>query len=309
MNEEQIKEKYAGTINSLMNYMHIGIISRTFMMQNHCENLADIIKKNNTNEKSKSEEISELLTYKELFERLCLVIEDFSIIFNALSLELSDFHKNILHQPNVEKILQKIDKASIYKVLKYDDISYMANEDKEVIECYRNKNIKMILEINNYMQEFIKYNWLIYTKLKHGNTVIYNYEKINLDNIPTYVLPVMYNTKKPQEVRALVLNYPIYKKMLMLFNSILILTESFCETNYEYICNCELENILGSVYVDSFSKNEYLKVKEILKKYPKKSNHYDINLCLKWDADINKIKDIINMYKKIKVVIDLNREF
>lgn len=279
------------------------------MLKKHRIELDELIKEDSIQKENKLNDITELLIYKELFERLCLVIEDFSIIFNALSLELSEFHRNILHQPKVESIIKNIDKNSIYKVLKYDDLSYMTNDDKSIIEEIRNNSVDIVLEIKRYIEKFLEHNWLIYTKLKHGNTVIYNYNKIVLDGINTYVLPVMYNTKEPKKTKPLILNYNIYLKMQLLFDSILILTKSFCDTNYNYICSCETENILGEIYTDTMDENMIKKVKDILKKYPKGTSYYNISLQVKFESELEKLKNIIDMYKEMKVVICLDSGF
>lgn len=44
MNKEELMKKYAGAINSLMNYMDMGIISRNFMLNKHRIELDELIK-------------------------------------------------------------------------------------------------------------------------------------------------------------------------------------------------------------------------------------------------------------------------
>lgn len=100
MDKEPLVEKYGSTIPMLMNYMHLGIISRSFMLNRHREDLKSL--KENENH-GKNDELTEFLIYKEMFERVCVAIEDFSII--NLLIKYSPFTKSATwHSHNIFEV-------------------------------------------------------------------------------------------------------------------------------------------------------------------------------------------------------------
>lgn len=297
MTEDQLKEKYGSTIPMLMNYMHLGIISRSFMLNNHQDTLIQLSEKGTL---SKEEELTEFLIYKELFERVCVAIEDFTIISNALSLELSDFQKNILKQPNVEKILNSFNAEMLDKILKYRDISCLASDEQELITSIRNRNTTYILNFVNQLKNFVAYHWVIYTKIKHGNTLFQPYKKINIRNIATFVAPVVYNSKQPEKTKVLMLSLPIYIKLQTIFNSLLNLMYNFCKENYDYICRSENGRFLGVCYADTTTE-ERDQLEKIHSKYLLQVMNYDISMTIEGSIDNRIIDEILEVYREFNI--------
>lgn len=301
MTGEQLKEKYKSTIPLLMSYMHMGILSRSFMLQKHGDELNNLKKENKQN---KEYEITEFLIYRELFERVCLAIEDFSIIVYALSCDLEDFQKNVVSQPNPKSILTNFDEKTLDTILKYCDLDHLSPSDRELIQNIRSRNASIIKEFVSLLVEFIDFNWVVFTKIKHGNTIFTPYEKIKIDNMETFVSPVVYNKKHPEQVKMLLLNSFIYSRLQLMFNSLTTLMYQFCNTNYEYICSGETGTFLGLCFAE-ISEEEMAHYKEIVKKYSLHRHRYDIKAIITGDIDRKLINEVFDFYRRCNLGFQL----
>lgn len=294
MTEEQLKEKYKRTIPLLMSYMHLGIISRSFMLQKHQEELHNLRK---TDEPTQENEITEFLIYRELFERVCVAIEDFSIIVYALSHNLEDFQKNVISQPNPKAILETFDENTLNVIMKYRDTGCLNDSDKNFVQDIRKRNSAIIKEFVSLLVEFIDFNWVIYTKIKHGNTMFTPYQKIKIHDVDTFVSPVVYNKKCPEQVKILLLNSFIYSRLQLMFNSLLTLMHNFCDANYEYISRGEVGTFFSACFAD-VTDEERTRCEQISRQYSSDSHQYAINTVVTGNIDGKVINEIFDFYHR-----------
>jgi hypothetical protein len=294
MDKEPLVEKYGSTIPMLMNYMHLGIISRSFMLNRHREDLKSL--KENENH-GKNDELTEFLIYKEMFERVCVAIEDFSIIVYALSNDLTDFQRNIVSQPKPKSVLNDFNENTLEAILKYRDIDSLQPEERQLIENIRNQNASIIKEFVGYLIEFMDYNWVIYTKIKHGNTLFMPYQKINVNGMDTFAAPVVYNKKHPEQVKVLLLNPFIYSRLQIMFDSLLNLMYQFCNANFEYISRGENGTFLTACYAP-ITDEEKAQYEQLIKKYNSKGNAYNINAIIEGNIDNKLVNKIFAFYQK-----------
>ena len=112
----------------------------------------------------KNDELTEFFIYKEMFERVCIAIEDFSIIVYALSKDSTDFQRNIVSQPQPKCVLKDFNEITLDAILKYRDTDCLQPDEKQLIENIRSQNASLIKEFVGYLREFMDYNWIIYTK-------------------------------------------------------------------------------------------------------------------------------------------------
>lgn len=294
MDKEQLVEKYGSTIPMLMNYMHLGIISRSFMLNRHREDLKSLKEKENLD---KDDELTEFFVYKEMFERVCVAIEDFSIIVYALSKDLTDFQRNIVSQPKPKTVLKDFNESTLDAILKYRDTSCLQPEEKQLIENIRNQNASIIKEFVGYLIEFMDYNWIIYTKIKHGNTLFMPFQKIKVDGMDTFAAPVVYNQKHPEQVKVLLLNPFIYSRLQIMFDSLLNLMYQFCNANFEYISRGERGTFLTACYVP-ITDEEKSQYEQLIKKYESKASVYNINAIIEGNIDNKLVSKIFAFYKK-----------
>lgn len=264
------------------------------MLNRHREDLKSLKQKENLD---KNDELTEFFVYKEMFERVCVAIEDFSIIVYALSKDLTDFQRNIVSQPNPKTVLKDFDESTLDAILKCRDTSCLQPEEKQLIENIRNQNASIIKEFVGYLIEFMDYNWIIYTKIKHGNTLFMPFQKIKVDGMDTFAAPVVYNKKHPEQVKVLLLNSFIYSRLQFMFDSLLTLMYQFCNANFEYISRGERGTFLTACYAP-ITDEEQSQYEQLIKKYESKASIYNINVVIEGNIDNKLVSKIFTFYQK-----------
>lgn len=297
MDIKNTAEKYAGVLAFLNNY-NIALTSRNFMLNNHEQELYKILEEKEKGKPKEGIDFIEMSFYKEMFEKVCIAIEDFCDIIYALSMELNLFNKNIISQPNPQNILKSINQEKLKIVFKHRDLDGLRSEEKTLIENLRKRNFDTVLEFIDILIKFIDENWIIYTKIKHGNTVIYGMEKINICGFDTFIMPVFYNTKSVEKPKLLILNYSVYRILKDLFVSLQGLSNDLCVINYNYICRNEEKFIINNIYF-SMNENDIQKTKMILERYDK-GVFTRLNVSVQLNTDMDKIHEVLDFYSNYR---------
>lgn len=232
-----------------------------------------------------------------MFERVCVAIEDFSIIVHALSHDLTDFQRNIISQPQPKSVLKKFDENTLEAILKYCDTDCLSPDEKQFIENIRSQNASIIKKFVEHLLEFMDYNWVIYTKIKHGNTLFMPYQKISVNGMDTFAAPVVYNKKHPEQVKVLLLNPFIYSRLQVIFDSLLNLMHQFCSANFDYIRRGENGSFLPACYAP-ITDEEEAHCEQLIKKYDSKGNFYNINAIIEGNIDNQLVNKIFAFYQK-----------
>ncbi len=262
------------TIVMLMAYHESGVLSRTFMLKEHAKMLEKIRTRKG---KYKEYTDSTLLLleswfYQELIECLCRLIEDFSILCYALWDDLANFPKKVISQPNPKNILDElIDDSHWFTLLRYPDPDSLnfAVDDKAFLKRHYDRNVDIHRNFVKLLKKFIALYWLFYNKRKHGNTLIYGLEKVEISGESTILFPVAYNKKQPDKLKGIPLSYSMYKKNQKLFDTLVILVQDllmrailFIERNGVYLIEhvsyyqMKAENKARlSALVDEYDKN------------------------------------------------------
>ena len=138
------------------------------MLNRHREDLKALKEKEAKRKQNKNKENKKMLGEKKdrvsKFERVCIAIEDFSIIVYALSKDSTDFQRNIVSQPQPKCVLKDFNEITLDAILKYRDTDCLQPDEKQLIENIRSQNASLIKEFVGYLREFMDYNWIIYTK-------------------------------------------------------------------------------------------------------------------------------------------------
>jgi len=214
------------TLGMLMAYREYGVLSRTFMLEEHSKMLEEIRSHSGTFSKFSESELAfaEGRVYVELVERVCQLIEDFSTLCYALWNDLSDFPKNILQSPSSEKLLKELaGQERWFILLRYpvlDTLQFSA-EDKEFLRQHYERNIRVLLNFTKVLEDFIKLHGIFYTKHKHGNPLVYGIRKIEFGGEPTIIIPAFYDSKQPEILTGIPIAYSWYKKQRKIVNTVI----------------------------------------------------------------------------------------
>lgn len=303
--EHEIQEKYGAALCALRSYQSVGFFSREYAILRSKEILnntekefqeADADKKESFKQKLK---IAQLLTYRELHEKMFLCIEDMAAIFSALIHPLEEFHMWIVKEPNVKNVFKNITDDKIYKAMKYRDISDYDESEENIVKKYREQSIKSHKKLFETILKFYTVNEKAYIRMKHGNSLFYNLDTIMIGDKETYVIPVEFNTRSIEQVDILLLNSFIYEKTFKLFQYIQEFQRILCEINTDFIENGGYYHPIGLV-PEPDSKEDKELLERIISKYsPKKSTKYNINTMINLKANSKKIGTIIEFYNSI----------
>ena len=267
--EKGIEEKYGATLCALRSYKSIGFFSREYAIMRSREILAETIKEYESKSERDKEILlpklksAKLLTYRELFEKLILSIEDLAAIFTALTHPLNEF----------------------------------AEDEYQIVKKYRDIIFESHKKLFDTILKFYKINEKAYIRMKHGNSLFYTIDTIMIDGLESFVIPVQYNTKDIKNVDVLILNDFIYEKMYNLFYYIQQFERILCDLNEDFIASGEKYHPVGLIPKIN-DENEQKIIEAIIKKYSKKQT-FNINTKLSLSTSQEKINNIIEFYKKI----------
>lgn len=305
MTGNEIEEKYTAALCALRSYKSVGFFSREYAILRSREILDNVEKEfqeaNDQNREmlEKTLKISQLLTYRELFEKMFLSIEDFAAIVSALMHPLEEFHVWVAKAPNIKKVFQNITDDKIYEVMKYRDISDYNECEANIVKKYRAKTIELSKKVFETILNFYILNEKAYIRMKHGNSLFYSINTVNIKGIDTFVIPVEYNTKSIEQVDMLLLNSFIYDKIYILFQYIQDFQRILCDINMDFIENGEIYHPIGLVQEPESMEDKEL-LEGIISKYtPKTAVRYNINTMINLKANLKKINTIIDFYNNI----------
>lgn len=289
------------TIAMLSSYKKWGLLSRTFMLRENSLNLMDLY--NGTGKYSEyNEEIRVFLIsriYLELFERLCQSIEDLTGIIFSLQNDLSKFQEKIISPPNPQNVLKKLTKEKWNELLRYCDIESLPLEsaDRDLILTVRERNITVLQKYTQLIDNFINLYWVIYNKLKHGNTLMYGFSQSEVNGERAIFIPAFYNSKEPEKVKELMVTQSIYKKWQNLFDTTITLTEDLISTNLEYLERLGKPFLIKTTYC-SIDKSEYEHLLNLQKVYEKGTEKFNINVLIEAEIKEESINRHIDFYNK-----------
>lgn len=238
LTEKFIKE-HTETITVLTSFSEWNTISRTFMLYHHSE-ILPLIEKREGEFEGYPENVSNFLItriYLELFERLCQSIEDFTVLLFSLQQDLKMFNKNITKANSPLKVLKQLTQERWDKILRYLDLNTFdgSEEERNILKVIRGRHFKGITSITAILIEFLELYWVSYTKIKHGNTLVYGTEKQEIDGKEVYFVPVIFDSKNPQNQKILILNNDIYLSWQKLFNRIIMLNQLLIDNTIDFI--------------------------------------------------------------------------
>lgn len=301
--ERTVQEKYGPTLCAIRSYKSIGFFSREYAILRSKEILEETILEFESKSETEKEKFlskvntAKLLTYRELFEKLMLSIEDLAAIFYALTFPLEDFAVNITKEPKITNVFSKITDEKIRLIFKYGNVSDYEEDEFDIVKKYRDRFIEVCREYLNIILQFYEINKKAYIRMKHGNSLFYTTDTVKIEGIDTFVIPVQYNTKVVDNVDVLLLNEYIYEKMYKLFNFIQELSRVLCDINEEYVLSGEKHHPVGLI-VEPLDQVEKEKIEAIIQKYSVKQ-YIDVNTMLNIKANLKKIDKIMDFYKKI----------
>ena len=309
-NEKEIEgfiNQHKDTLITLKAFRDLNLISRTFMLNEHTKMIPEL--KNGTHEyKDTPLSMRTFLlsrVYLELFERLCLSIEDLTTMLYALQNDLKDFNTNITNPPKPENILKKLSKERWHKILHYSDLDehdYLPFE-RETVANIRDENLKSLEALIECIIQFIEVYWVSFNKLKHGNTLVYGVEQTNIDGVETIIVPVIYNSKNKDKQLVLVLTDDIYVSWQKLFNTIIKLNKSLMEIAIQHIECGGLKFILNEDLYFPISKERRSEIENILKKYFNSPIRYAVNAQMKIAISNSTWEKHFELQKKIHTTL------
>lgn len=146
---------------------------------------------------------------------------------------------------------------------------------------------------------FYTINEKAYIRMKHGNSLFYSLDTVNINGLDTFVIPVEYNTKSIEQVDMLMLNSFIYEKIYVLFQYIQEFQRILCDIYMDFIENGEIYHPIGLVPEPESEGDKELLERIVLKYTPKDAVKYNINTKISLNANLKKIETIINFYNNI----------
>lgn len=290
----------------LKSYQTWGIYSRTFMLNEHAIMLKNIEENKGqySNYSQKQKDATIALTYIELLEKICLCIEDFCSLSYALDGELKNFASSIISQPNPQNILKEFTVEKCNKLFRYESLDSlsMLPDEKSLIQDIRKRNVDFMLNFVELLEDFLDIYWIVYTKHKHSNTMIYSFESFKLDDEKTFFIPAVYDRKKPENTKGILVNKTIYQKWKQLFNVLIILSKDMIDAAVEYIERNGKGFIVKTSYID-LTSNEINKIETICRKYNMDSIKVNLNVTINAKISketIKKHKDLYDKFSKLK---------
>jgi hypothetical protein len=290
----------------MMAYREYGIISRTFMLEKHGE-LIDKIRSRSepfTNTSEKELIFLESRFYVEMVERVCQLIEDFATLCYALSKDLSAFPQNILSQGvSISKKLTNLTNyAPWYTILRYPDLDALgfSKEDKTFLHEHYRRNINVLCNLVKVLEGFRQLHWRFYIKHKHANPLIYGLTKIESMGEPTIAIPAIDNAKQPEKVKAILINYSMYKKQREIANDITTLMRDLLERTIMFI---ELDGkpSIESIRYYKMSDTAAQKIQDLIEEYNVNVRRTSISLTLKAEIPQKKIHQFAEFYDTLDI--------
>lgn len=165
----------------------------------------------------------EARVYLELFERLCLLIEDFATLLSALQQPIEMFSVNVGKKVKPKHVLKSMTSASVRELMFYAPVEQkLPKELGEPLETIRQKNIDVIMKVASMASKWLglQSHWQMYNNLKHGNALVHSIVPINVWNERTYGYFGRTNLGAKGRNPVMYLNKTMYCFMRKLFEAI-----------------------------------------------------------------------------------------
>jgi len=293
------------TLGMLMAYREFGVLSRTFMLEEHGKMLEDIRSRSGTFSKCSENELAfaEGRVYVELVERVCQLIEDFSTLCYALWNDLSNFPVNILtrDKPSPKKLLEELaGPARWFILLRYPDLDTLqfSAEDKEFLHQHYERNIRVLHNFARVLERFRKLHWRFYTKHKHANPLVYGIRKIEFGGEPTIIIPAFDNAKQPEILNGIVMNYTMYKKQRNIANTIINLMKGLLDRVFLFI-EIDGKPIIEHVSYYTMNKEAAQRVQHLIEEYNKNVRRTPIEVTLKGEVPGEVLRRFAQFYDNL----------
>jgi hypothetical protein len=233
------KEVLELTIILLKNYFNTGGESRTFYLKELDQKLTELQNKQGIykNYPENTCLFIESRIYVEFLVRICELIEDYTGICSALWGNLKDFPKAMLNENSPKKIMEQFTDEKLNILLRYAPLNeiYLSLEEINLIQYIREKNITYIKKYNEKLKYFIKLYWTFFTKYKHGNTLLYQFEKQIINGEKTIIIPAIYNSKNPSITTPAIINKRIYELWKTISDFLFIINKNIIGRAIMYI--------------------------------------------------------------------------
>jgi hypothetical protein len=271
------------TVLLLKSYQQWGILSRTFMLQEHATMLADAQAGSGKYATYPDEARRSVIAsvYVELFERLCLLIEDFLSLCHAAWGELTEFPIRLISQPNPKNILREFtsDKwAILFRWCPVEQLN-LSLEDQLVLSRVRAGNVQVLDKFLHVLTGFVDLYWVGWTKRKHGNTWIQTMIEVLIEGEPTLVIPVIFNTKNPTVTRTIIINNTIYTKWQSLSNELVLLSKDVVDAALALVDRAGMPLILSKTYY-TVSRADWECIETIIRDQDSETIQRELNLNL-----------------------------
>ncbi len=285
----------------LLSLRAYGHVARTFLLKQQDSIIQDLKKGNGhfAGLTEQERDVLQTIFYADALDRLCLLIEDLSALLHALQGDLADFVKSVISQPNPNRILEGLDSSSWHKILKYADLNSLpiSSDDKSFLKNIRERNIERLRGVTALCSRFLDLHWLFYTKHKHGNTLIYGFQKQELMGETTFILPALYNREKTDKVKGVIINNSIYEKWKTMMNGLVMLLYDLADRTTAFIERDGTPFAEYQVYC-SLQPDEKTRVEKIIEQCDAATKRTGITVQLLATVEFAFVQDFLDFYKK-----------
>jgi len=286
-------------------YKEFGVLSRTFMLEEHSKILEEIRSRGEPFRNCSENELvlAEGRIYVELVERICQLIEDFSTLCYALWNDLSHFPVNVLRKetsavPN--RLKELTGPVWWFTLLRYPDLDtlQLSIEDKEFPRQHYERNIHVLQNLAKVLERFRKLHWRFYTKHKHANPLIYGIKKVEVEGEPAIVIPAIDDEKHPERVRGIVMNYSMYKEQRKIANTVINLMKGLLDRAVLFI---ELDGKPIIEHVSYYKMNDEVaqRVQRLIGEYNKNIRRNPLEVTLKIDIPHEVLRQFVEFYDNL----------
>jgi hypothetical protein len=293
------------TTTMLFSYHESGLLSRSFMLKEHKNMLEEIRSKTGKFIKYTERQLLflESCVYIELVDSICHLIEDFSSICYALSDDLSKFPERIISCPNPKTVLKELNDYSLwYTIFRYPNLDQLKIKpnDKEFLKQHYLNNITTVQNFVKKIKEFLDLYWLFYNKRKHGNTLIYGLDKVEINGESTIIFPVFFNQKNPDQLKGVPFSFSMYEKNQKLFDTLFLLVNDLLMDTILFIERNGV-NIMARVSYYEQKDEEKNRLSKLVQEYEKEVKRGRIQLTLKVNMDAKYLKPFFNFYNNLEI--------
>lgn len=297
-----LQEKHLeGALAYLLSLRAYGYVARTFLLKQQDSIIQDLKKENGrfAGLTEQERDVLQTIFYADALDRLCLLIEDLSALLHALQGDLEEFEKHIVSQPNPRGILKRLDSSKWHTILKYADLGSLpiSPDDKDFLKAIRGRNVERLQGIVDLASWFLDLHWLFYTKHKHANTLVYGFQKLELNNEATFMIPAIYNTEQPTKLKGVIVNASIYEKWKTMMNGLVMMLHDMAERTITFIERDGKPFAEYQVYCPLESR-ERSRIEEIIKQCDASVTRTNITVHLQATAELALIQDFIGFYEK-----------